>query len=151
MNDVTATLTFPAITRTDIYLAIGLCAVLWLLIKACRLHLPDPAILQAYATIANTKGGIILSLLMLWVGTLLLTLGFGIWVISKGVDPQHAVVVTLLGMLYSGAFGGVTGALFKTMTGEDPKPPGTVSTKSETSSSTVPDQKDLTPIVPPQP
>ena len=116
-------LAMPTITRTDVWLAVGLALVAFLAIKACRVQFPDATTVQGYATISNTKGGIILILLFLWLFTLILTVGFCIWVIVKGIDPQHAVVITLIGTLTGTAFGNVNGAFFKTMTGEDPKVP----------------------------
>lgn len=112
----------PNVTRTDVWIAIILAAMVTLAIKACRFQMPDPTVVQNYATIANTAGGIILILLILWIGTLLLTVAFCVWVIIKGVDPQHAVVISLLGVLAGQAFGNVNGAFFKTMTGQEPKP-----------------------------
>jgi len=113
----------PNITRLDVWLVIVLTALVYLAIKACRAKFPDPAILQGYATICNTKGGIILILLCLWLLTLGVTTTFCMWVIVKGIDPQNAVVIFMLGVLSGTAFGNVNGAFFKTMTGEDPKIP----------------------------
>lgn len=118
-------LVIPSITHTEVWAAIILVAVIVLAIKACRVKWPEPGVIQSYATIANTKGGIILILLTLWVMTLFVTIGFCVWVIVRGVDPQHGVVITLLGVLSGTAFGNINGAFFKTMTGEDPKPPVT--------------------------
>lgn len=120
---MTAFWVWPTITRTDVWLCIGLTALVFLAIKACRVKFPEPGVIQGYATISNTKGGIILILLFLWLFTLVLTVTFCVWVIVRGVDPQHAVVITLLGVLQGTAFGNVNGAFFKTMTGEDPKLP----------------------------
>lgn len=112
-----------SITKFDVW---GLLLLVLLLIgalKACRVKLPDPSLVQAYATICNTKGGIIMILFFLWIFTLVVTVTFCVWVIRAGVSPEHAVVISLLGVLSGTAFGNVNGAFFKTMTGEDPKPP----------------------------
>lgn len=131
-----AMMSFP-ITRLGIWLvAIFICVAWGYALKVCKMRFPDPALIQSYATIANTKGGIILMLLALWVFTLLVISSFCIWIIIRGEDPQNAVVVTLLGTLIGTAFGTVNGAFFKTMTGEDPKPPSTVVSKTETSVTT---------------
>ncbi len=99
---------------------------------------PSVESLEALASIFNTKGGIIMFLWLAWWVTMFLVIGFGSWVIIKGVDPQHAVVITIMGMLVSNAFGNVSGALFKTMTGEEPRPPaGTTSTVQQTTTATV--------------
>jgi hypothetical protein len=130
--------TWPVINRTDIYLLAAVVLIIWFALKACKLKLPEPSVIQGYATITNTPGGLILILTALFILTLLLTLGFGVWVLTRGIDPQNATVILLMGMLSSGAFGGVSGALFTRMTGQDPKPPGTAYTKSETTSSVTP-------------
>jgi hypothetical protein len=112
----------PNITHTDVWLVLVLTAFVIISIKACRgFKMPDPGLVQNYATVCNTKGGIILLLLLLWLGTLGLITVFCIWVVARGFDPQNSVIVTLLGTLIGTAFGTVNGALFKTMTGEDPK------------------------------
>lgn len=127
------------VTHGDIWGAIVLTAIVILLIKACRVKWPDPAIMQSYATIANTPGGIILLLYFLWVFTLITTVAFCIWVLEKGIDSTNGTVVLITGMLSSGAFGAVTGALFSTMTGQDPKPPTTSITEvRETKAATPP-------------
>jgi len=111
------------ITKVDVYviLAVFYCSIsvtVWVLIA--RDKIPSVDTLAELAALFNTKGGIIMFLWMAWLGTLTSTLGFGVWVIVKGVNPQHMVVTVLLGMLISQAFGNVNGALFKTMTGEEP-------------------------------
>lgn len=131
----------PAITHAEVWVFIALCLLAWIAIRACRVKFPDPHVLQSYATVTNTKGGIILILLSLWIGTLLLTLGFGTWIIIRGVDPQHATVITILAMLTGTAFGNVNGALFKTMTGEDPKPPTTEVVETKKTISTAEPQE----------
>lgn len=100
------------------------------LVMVWKKSYPSVEQLLQLSTLFNTKGGIIMSLWIAWVMTLLLTVGFGAWVIVRGVDPQHTVVTVIFGMLISQAFGGVCGVLFKTMTGEDPKivPSNSVST-----------------------
>lgn len=112
---------FPVVTRTDFLVFVFLVYVAFLIYQVRNMKLPDPAILQNYSTISNTKGGIILILLFLWLFTLILMTAFCVWVIVKGINPQNAVVVMLLGVLSGNAFGNVNGAFFKTMTGEDPK------------------------------
>lgn len=120
MNFATA---MPNITHTDAWLIVLLACFSIVAIKACRgFKMPDPSMVQSYATVTNTPGGIILILLFLWLFTLSLTVAFCVWVIVKGVDPQHAVVITLIGTLTGTAFGNVNGAFFKTMTGQDPHP-----------------------------
>lgn len=120
--------------RLDIYIALAAVIVTVVIITAITAafkgKFPSVETLQELATLFNTKGGIVILLVTMWWFTLVSTVCFGIWVIVKGVDPQHAVVVTILGMLISQAFGNVNGALFKTMTGEDPKmPSGTIGRK----------------------
>jgi len=128
--------------KLDIYIAavsliLGIFFVS-LVILAYRGKVPSVETLQDIATVFNTKGGIVLVLLVMWTGTLAGTMAFGIWVIAKGIDPQHAVVVTLLGMLVSQAFGNVNGALFTAFKGEDPKPsPGIQSVKTVTEKTTT--------------
>lgn len=117
-----AALSLP-VTHTDVWLAVLLALFVTFAIKACRVKTPDPLIVQAFATISNTKGGIILILLSLWLFTLGITGAFSVWIIVRGVDPQHPVAITFLAMLTGTAFGNVNGALFKTMTGEEPKLP----------------------------
>jgi hypothetical protein len=129
---------FPMITRFDFWFTVGLALFVWFALKACNFHIPGPEVVQGYATLANTKGGLVLLMTAMWFFTLIGTASIAIWVLVKGLDPQNGVLITLFGMFISQAFGTVNGALFKTMTGEDPKPPGTVSTKSETVSSVVP-------------
>ena len=95
--------------------------------------------LQELATVFNTKGGIVFVLLFMWLFTLCGTVSFGIWIIAKGIDPQHTIVVTILGMLVSQAFGNVNGALFTAFKGEDPHPlSGTSTTYSKTLSHDLP-------------
>jgi hypothetical protein len=100
----------------------------FLTLMAWKRSFPPVETIVEFAALFNQPGGIIMFLWAAWAGTLTITLLFGIWVIRVGIDPQHSVVVTILGMLISQAFGNVNGALFKTMTGE-PKPvsPGTTS------------------------
>lgn len=138
-----AVFAFPEITRTDVWVAIVLALVVTLAIKACRVRTPDPATIQSFATISNTKGGIILILLGLWLFTLVITAIFSVWIIVRGVDPQHPVAITFLAMLTGTAFGNVNGALFKTMTGEDPKAPASIQQTTTT--------RIETPPVPPTP
>lgn len=91
-------------------------------VAAFRGKLPSVQTLQNLATLFNTKGGVVVLLVMMWWFTLMGTVSFGIWVIAKGIDPQHTVVVTILGMLISQAFGNVNGSLFTMFKGDDPKP-----------------------------
>lgn len=112
--------TLPTFTRFDVWAVILLVLGVLLAIKACKWQWPAPATMQGYATISNTPGGLILILTLLFILTLFLTIGFGVWIIARGVDPQNAVAITILGMLSSGAFGGVSGALFSQMKGQDP-------------------------------
>ena len=128
--------------KLDIYIALGALvlgiAFVSAVVLAYRGKVPSVETLQELATVFNTKGGIVLVLLVMWTGTLAGTVAFGIWVIAKGIDPQHAVVVTLLGMLVSQAFGNVNGALFTAFKGEDPKPtPGIQSVKTVTEKTTA--------------
>jgi hypothetical protein len=120
--------------KLDIYIALGAVIITAFLVStlilAYRGKFPSVQTLQDIATMFNTKGGIVLLLVVMWFLTLSTTVIFGVWVIVKGVDPQNAVTITIFGMLISQAFGNVNGALFKTMTGDDPKP-------IPTSSSTV--------------
>jgi hypothetical protein len=103
------------------------------LLTSKTINLPTVQDIQELATVFSTKGGFILALLVMWFVTLFGTVSFGIWVIVKGVDPQHAVVVTILGMLVSQAFGNVNGSLFTSFKGDDPKaPPGVTSETSRT-------------------
>jgi hypothetical protein len=95
---------------------------------------PSVQALVEIAALFNSKGGLIMLMSSLWVFTLLITIAFAVWIIAKGVDPSHAVVVALLAMLTGNAFGNVNGALLKTMTGEDPKPP--IQTESSTNTTT---------------
>src|SRR5271166_4867497 len=128
-----ALFTLPTITRLDAWAAIGLALFVTFAIKACRVHLPDPVILQGYATIANTPGGLILILTFLWLLSLSVMVAVCLWVIEKGIDPSNGTLVLLTGMLSSSAFGGVSGVLFSTMTGQPPPaPPGTSSTTTTT-------------------
>jgi hypothetical protein len=120
----------PTITRLDIWIAIALTLLVVLMIKACRFTWPDPSVVQSYATVANTPGGLILILLVLWIGTLAITVAFCVWVLVRGIDPQNGTVVLITGMLSSGAFSAVSGALFTRMTGQEPKLPGTSSTST---------------------
>jgi hypothetical protein len=107
--------------------------------------------LQELATVFNTKGGIVFVLLIMWLFTLCGTVSFGIWIIAKGIDPQHTIVVTILGMLVSQAFGNVNGALFTAFKGEDPHPlSGTSTTYTKTLSHDLPSDelKTVHPIQP---
>jgi hypothetical protein len=97
-------------------------------VRQCRW--PSVDSLLKLAPIFNMRGGIIMLLTIMWFTSLFLTMAFVIWVLHVGIDPQNAAVVVALAMLTSGAFGGVNGALFKTMTGEEPKTP--VGSSSET-------------------
>lgn len=118
-------LSFPDITRTDVW-AVAIVALLVTFLVKSRGHWPDVTKVQALATVSNTKGGMVVILLGMWLFTLMITVLFCVWIIVKGVDPQHPVVTTLLGMLVAQAFGTVNGALFTAFKGEDPKPtPGT--------------------------
>jgi hypothetical protein len=102
-----------------------------------NLNVPTVQDLQALATVFSTKGGFIFMLLIMWFSTLTITIAFGVWVIWKGIDPQHAVVVTILGMLVSQAFGNVNGALFTAFKGDDPKAPPGISTQTSTTEVTA--------------
>jgi len=127
----------PTITHADVWVAIVLALVVVLAIKACRVKLPDPSVVQNYATIANTQGGMVLILLSLFVGAFLLTTGFCVWALVRGIDPQNGIVILLTG-LFSGAIGAVSGALFTAMKGQEPKPAPGTSTVSTTINSTEP-------------
>lgn len=135
------------VDKLDIYLIGGtflLCTIGFAGMLLWMKRYPSVETLEGLASIFNTKGGIIMFLWLAWWITLYTTVAFGAWVIVKGIDPQHAVVVTILGMLVAQAFGNVNGALFKTMTGEEPRPPaGTSTTVQQTTTATV-----ATPIVP---
>lgn len=112
--------------RWDVYVA--LFAALFTLVAVATIvaafkgRMPSVQTLQNLATLFNTKGGVVVLLVFMWWFTLVGTVSFGIWVIAKGIDPQHTVVVTILGMLISQAFGNVNGSLFTMFKGEDPKP-----------------------------
>jgi hypothetical protein len=143
----------PDITRTDVWVVIILAAIITLAIKACRgVKVPDPSVIQSYATIANTQGGMILILLMLFISVFTMTTIFCIWTLVRGIDPQNGIVILLTG-LFSGAIGAVSGALFTAMKGQEPKPPVTTqSTVVETLSTAVPPVPEPpTPPVPPTP
>lgn len=116
----------PVITRFDVWAVIVLAALVTGAIKACRVKVPDPAVIQSYATIANTQGGMILILLMLFMSTFGITTVFCIWTLVRGIDPQNGIVILLTG-LFSGAIGAVSGALFTAMKGQEPKPPSATS------------------------
>jgi hypothetical protein len=111
------------ITRFDIY---GIFAVGWLTTfgLVCLLiakdKIPSVDTILEFSTLFNTKGGIIMSLWVAWLGCILVTVAFGVWVILHGINPQHIVVVLLLNTLTSNVSGGVGAVLFKTMTGEEP-------------------------------
>jgi hypothetical protein len=120
----------------DILLISTFLAVFGLLtFMAWKRSFPSVEQVTAFATLFNTPGGIIMFLWAAWVGTLTITVFFGVWVIRVGIDPQHQVVTIILGMLISQAFGNVNGALFKTMTGEKPAPPSNTTTTSTSSTS----------------
>jgi hypothetical protein len=103
------------------------------LLTSKTINLPTVQDIQELATVFSTKGGFILALLVMWFWLIIVAVSFGIWVISKGIDPQNAIVVTILAMLVSTAFGGVCGALFTAFKGDDPKaPPGVTSETSRT-------------------
>ncbi len=53
---------------------------------------PSVETIEGIAAIFNTKGGIIMFLWIAWWMTLLITIAFGMWVIIRGVDPQHGVM-----------------------------------------------------------
>ena len=113
--------------KTDIYIVavtILFCVMLgsiFYLLKHTALSLDT---LQGLAAIANSKGGLVVLMAFMWFFTLIGTTMFCIWVLTKGIDPQNAVLLNLLGMLVSGAFGTVNGALFRSMSGEEPKQNG---------------------------
>jgi len=90
----------------------------------------------------NSQSGLVLILSIMWMFTLIIILGFGIWVLKAGIEPQSPIVTSLLGVLIGTAFGSVNGALFSQMTGES-KGTGTTST---TTTTTIPpmtsNQKD---------
>jgi hypothetical protein len=129
-------LTLPTITRFDVWAVIILAALVILAIKACRAKVPDPSVVQSYATIANTQGGMILILLILFISTFSITTVFCIWTLVRGIDPQNGIVILLTG-LFSGAIGAVSGALFTAMKGQEPKPP-TVSSITHTDTTVQP-------------
>jgi hypothetical protein len=146
-----------SITRLDVWLLVLLAAAG--LLGALFAHIskwPSPDTVQTYATIANTPGGIVIILVVLWLFTLTLTTAICLWVIAKGIDPQNGTLVMLTGMLSSGAFGAVNGALFTSITGKEPKPPAgiasVVTTTEETKSQVVaPAAQSAAPIAPPKP
>lgn len=122
------------VTKADIYMMIAL-VIFVFAVQVWLRHIPVPSLdgFLQIVSMLNSKGGIIMTLLMLWLFTLSAMIVFSVWIIVKGIDPQNAVVVTLLGVLVGQAFGNVNGALFKTMTGEEPsKPTSTVSTTTST-------------------
>ena len=92
-----------------------------------RCGFPSVDTLIKLAPLFNSKGGLILLLTVMWFFSMIVTISVVIWVVAGKVDPQNTVVVMLLGMLTSGAFGGVSSVLFRTMTGEDPPAPNTSS------------------------
>ena len=112
--------------KYDAYIVIGIALFALFatvtLVAAFKGKFPSVQTLQNLATLFNTKGGVVVLLVMMWWFTLVGTVSFGIWVIAKGIDPQHTVVVTILGMLISQAFGNVNGSLFTMFKGDDPKP-----------------------------
>jgi hypothetical protein len=111
------------ITHADVWITIILILLVTLAVKACRFTWPDAATVQSYATITNTPGGLILILTILWVFTLANLEAFCIWTLVKGIDPQNGTVILLQGMLSTGAFGAVSGALFSQMKGQEPSHP----------------------------
>jgi hypothetical protein len=120
-------LAFATFDKTDIYI-VAVTIVFCILIGSIFYLLRHTALsldtLQGLAAIANSKGGLVVLMAFMWFFTLTGTTAFCIWVLVKGIDPQNGVLVTLLGMLVSGAFGTVNGALFRSMSGEEPKKQG---------------------------
>lgn len=113
----------PNITRFDVWAVIILSLLAVLAIKACRFAWPDPTVLASYASIANTQGGMIMILLILFISVFAITTVFCIWCLVRGIDPQNGIVILLTG-LFSGAIGAVSGALFTAMKGEAKIVPG---------------------------
>lgn len=121
---------FTSVTldKADIYIAtgaflLGVIILLALLILRKGVS-PSMDTLSDLCAIVNTKGGIIILLTLMWIGTLSGTVAICLWAIIHGVDPANATLVVLLSVLTSGAWGNVNGALFKTMTGDEPKKTG---------------------------
>jgi hypothetical protein len=139
-----------SLDKLDIYVALIaalFAASVLLLLKFVKSpDLPSVQSLQNLATVFNTRGGIVVLLTFMWYSTLAITVGFCIWVVARGIDPQNAVVVTLLGVLVGQAFGNVNGALFKTMTGDEPKvlPSADQSSKTQETSSATTETKTVT-------
>lgn len=126
--------------KTDLYVGVILAVLLgmcFLTVALLKRKTPTIESLNELAALSNTKGGIIILLLIMWFFTLTLTTSIALWAIVKGVDPQNGILILLFGMLSSGAWGNVNGALFKTMTGEDPKPPVGVKEVKQTVTSTT--------------
>ena len=117
-----------AITKTDVYIASGVILIAFFLALVVHLFrngvLPSMNTLADLCAMVNTKGGIIVLLTMMWFITLGGTAAICLWAIVHGVDPQNGILVVLLSVLTSGAWGNVNGALFKTMTGDEPKKNG---------------------------
>lgn len=129
------------ITKIDVWVVIALVLLVWFALKACKFKVPDPTLLGAYANLTNSKGGIIILLTFMWFITLGLTISICLWAIIHGIDPQNGILILLLGVLTSGAWGNVNGAWLRTLTGEDPKPPmvhATETTSTSTESTTPP-------------
>ena len=114
-----------AFDRTDLYVivsAVIFTSLVWTIVALLKRNTPTMESLNELATLTNTKGGIIILLLIMWFFTLTSTIAICLWAVVKGIDPQNGIIVLLLSNLFSGAWGNTNGALFKTMTGEDPKP-----------------------------
>lgn len=126
-------------------LAAALTMIMLRLIQAIRWPSVDSIIdgILKIAPVFNSKGGIILLLTFMWFMTLGATVAICLWAIIHGVDPQNGVLIVLLSVLTSGAWGNVNGAWLKTMTGEDLKPVAgtTTDTVVHTVIPTVPEQK----------
>jgi hypothetical protein len=121
----------------DIILVLLLVTALLLVLVALIRAIKWPSVddLTKLAPLFNTKGGLIILLTFMWFFSLSTTVAVVVWVVWGKVDPQNSAVVTLTGMLTSGAFGGVSSVLWRTMTGEDP--PAPVGTTSTTTNSTT--------------
>lgn len=134
----------PNISHAEGWAFVLLCIAALVAIKACRVKMPDPDAVQRYATIANTPGGLIMILLLLFAGLMGAVMLFVVWAIVRNVDPQNGLVILLTGLL-SGAIGAVSGALFTAMKGQEPHPAITNISTATTASSAVPPVSPATP------
>lgn len=131
--------------KLDIYIVIVVIAVMLLLFKL-KPPIPSIGTIQIAIELLNTKGGIIAVLGMMSLIFFFVGVHFIYWsanmILDGKISTDNAIVISGFNWITGIAFGGVFGAMIKTMTGESPAAPASMSTTTTTSTRSVQTNSD---------